>query len=319
MSFTKGNTDSLQQIRHNTSDTLPVNYHGHGVSTTMPATLDLPPSLRAAAENVRFGTLYQGAMPEDARRRTLYLDDASGQAAANTPFSFHNRTLQSALTEPKFNFEVFSDDLMLEEAASPHRADSGRGSLDKSTDFVGFTDATNFHFDRNEYNRPLQGTSFVRSKGVENEDPSRYQPSPLQYHLIRTKSRIDCKENVTDVPLSPCSSGLTTQSSSRYVPPSASEILVGLLVYSNESRTLSCHLCIDKQYTGVWAHRNLMRHMESAHAPSSSTDGGKHLPCGDVKCDRTFRREDARLVHERRSHPELNRPPPTKRKRSGEL
>jgi hypothetical protein len=254
-----------------------------------------------------------------AGQNSLYIDEGSGQAAANTPFSFHNRSLQSALPDPKFNLGIFPDDLMLEEVPSPHRADSGRGSLDDASAFVGFADPTNFHFDGNEYNESLQGTHFAAWKGSENQDPSRHQPSPLQYHLIRTKSRVDCKENVTDVPLLPCSSGLTTRLSARCVPLSAAGSLVGLLLCSNENRTLSCHLCTDKQYTGVWAHRNLMRHMESAHAPSSSTDGGKHLRCGHVNCDRTFRREDARLVHERRSHPELNRPPPTKRKRSGEL
>ncbi|KAH7068472.1 hypothetical protein FB567DRAFT_249600 [Paraphoma chrysanthemicola] len=88
----------------------------------------------------------------------------------------------------------------------------------------------------------------------------------------------------------------------------------------NNSHRLPCPICVNKApFTGVYAHRNLNRHMESMHAPCASADGVKHIRCSFQECDKTFRREDARLVHERRSHPELNRPPPSKRKRSGEL
>ncbi|KAF2831785.1 hypothetical protein CC86DRAFT_367060 [Ophiobolus disseminans] len=88
---------------------------------------------------------------------------------------------------------------------------------------------------------------------------------------------------------------------------------------ATDAQFLTCPLCTDKRYTGVWAHRNLTRHMERVHAPSCSVGGVRHFPCSRGDCERTFRREDARLVHERRSHPELNRPPPTKRRKSGEL
>ncbi|KAF2028125.1 hypothetical protein EK21DRAFT_70481, partial [Setomelanomma holmii] len=106
-------------------------------------------------------------------------------------------------------------------------------------------------------------------------------PHTLQYHLIQPRARSECRT------LTSCFMG-------------------------NSGQVLPCPLCPDRPFTGVWAHRNLSRHMENLH-------GVKHLPCGHEDCPRTFRREDARLVHERRSHPELNRPPPTRRKRSSDL
>ncbi|KAH8732636.1 hypothetical protein GQ44DRAFT_696209 [Phaeosphaeriaceae sp. PMI808] len=90
------------------------------------------------------------------------------------------------------------------------------------------------------------------------------------------------------------------------------------MIDSGKKGALLCPLCPDRQYNGEWAHRNLTRHMERVHAPCSSTDGVRLFICSHGECDKTFKREDARLVHERKSHPELNRPPPTKRKRSGE-
>ncbi|KAF1848839.1 uncharacterized protein K460DRAFT_81536 [Cucurbitaria berberidis CBS 394.84] len=80
--------------------------------------------------------------------------------------------------------------------------------------------------------------------------------------------------------------------------------------------SLVCPKCPDKRYTGTWAHRNLNRHMESVHSPYMSPDGLRMFRCEAEGCNVSFRRADALLVHERRSHPELNRPPPRKKKRS---
>ncbi|KAH4934905.1 hypothetical protein HBI79_078880 [Parastagonospora nodorum] len=127
---------------------------------------------------------------------------------------------------------------------------------------------------------------FAEDCKVDAGEPSR----SLQCHLIQMKSRAELKE--TTLP-----------------SPSSSE----------DNRTLSCHLCPEKQYTGTWAHRNLSRHMETTHAPCPAPDGVKQIRCSHVKCEKTFNRKDARLVHERKSHPDLNRSPPMKRKRSEDL
>jgi hypothetical protein len=41
--------------------------------------------------------------------------------------------------------------------------------------------------------------------------------------------------------------------------------------------------------------------MESFHGPCSSPNGVRQIRCSYEDCDRTFRREDARLVHEAKS------------------
>ncbi|KAF2133054.1 hypothetical protein P153DRAFT_283779, partial [Dothidotthia symphoricarpi CBS 119687] len=81
-------------------------------------------------------------------------------------------------------------------------------------------------------------------------------------------------------------------------------------------KTRPCPYCPEKKYTGEYAHRNWMRHMENKHNPSTSADGLPMLPCRCPGCGRSFQRTDARLVHERRSHPELNTPPAMKRTKS---
>ncbi|KAF1842734.1 uncharacterized protein K460DRAFT_287456, partial [Cucurbitaria berberidis CBS 394.84] len=87
---------------------------------------------------------------------------------------------------------------------------------------------------------------------------------------------------------------------------------------SSNTQTLTCPRCPNKQYTGNWAHRNLLRHLENKHSDLEFPNGVKHIRCNQEGCDSVFGRNDARLVHERRSHPELDTPPPKKRKRTDE-
>lgn len=83
----------------------------------------------------------------------------------------------------------------------------------------------------------------------------------------------------------------------------------------NKTKTLRCLICVDNPtFTGQYAQRNLTRHMEK-HSPCTGTDSGRHIRCGQPGCMSTFARPDALLIHLRRSHPELNTPPPKKRKR----
>jgi len=124
----------------------------------------------------------------------------------------------------------------------------------------------------------------------------------LPYHLMHLGSVVPCKAEGRRKP------------SPREVPS-----LPAYSASSSNGQNVPCSLCPDKLFTGVWAQRNLNRHLEAVHAPYSSHDGVKHFRCSMGECSRTFRRNDARLVHERRSHPELNRAPATRRKKSGEM
>ncbi|KAH6878566.1 hypothetical protein BKA58DRAFT_97986 [Alternaria rosae] len=79
--------------------------------------------------------------------------------------------------------------------------------------------------------------------------------------------------------------------------------------------SLRCSVCVDKPpFTGQYAQRNLNRHMEK-HGTCAESRSERHIRCGQPGCTSTFGREDALLVHLRRSHPELNTPPAKKRKR----
>jgi hypothetical protein len=84
----------------------------------------------------------------------------------------------------------------------------------------------------------------------------------------------------------------------------------------NSILKLHCRVCVDKSFTGQYAQRNLNRHMERFHSTCAASDDGKHIRCQQPGCTSTFGRPDALLVHLRRSHPELNTPPPKKRKRA---
>jgi hypothetical protein len=83
----------------------------------------------------------------------------------------------------------------------------------------------------------------------------------------------------------------------------------------NDDYSIPCPECPTLRYVGVFAHRNLTRHMQSVHG-SGKYLAGARVPCGSLGCDATFRRDDARLVHERRNHPDLMRPPPLRRRRT---
>ena len=82
-----------------------------------------------------------------------------------------------------------------------------------------------------------------------------------------------------------------------------------------QSDTLRCLVCVDKpQFTGRYAQRNFNRHMEK-HSPCSGWPSRRHIRCRQPGCTSTFGREDALLVHLRRSHPEMDTPPAKKKKR----
>ncbi|KAL1795240.1 hypothetical protein ACET3X_007056 [Alternaria dauci] len=83
----------------------------------------------------------------------------------------------------------------------------------------------------------------------------------------------------------------------------------------NDKSSLRCLVCLDKPaFTGQYAQRNLNRHM-AKHEPCVGQGNNRHIRCEQPGCTSTFGREDALLVHLRRSHPELNTPPAKKRKR----
>jgi len=84
---------------------------------------------------------------------------------------------------------------------------------------------------------------------------------------------------------------------------------------ANKKTSLRCLVCVEKPlFTGQYAQRNLNRHMEK-HKACTGARSNRHIRCGQPGCASTFGREDALLVHLRRSHPELNTPPAKKRKR----
>ncbi|CAI9629520.1 unnamed protein product [Alternaria burnsii] len=84
---------------------------------------------------------------------------------------------------------------------------------------------------------------------------------------------------------------------------------------TSDKSSLRCSVCVDKPlFTGQYAQRNLNRHM-ARHEPCLGQRSNRHIRCEQPGCTSTFGREDALLVHLRRSHPELNTPPAKKRKR----
>jgi hypothetical protein len=83
----------------------------------------------------------------------------------------------------------------------------------------------------------------------------------------------------------------------------------------NDDYSIPCSRCPTLRFVGVFAHRNLRRHMESVHG-SDNFLAGARVQCRSQGCDATFRRDDVRLVHERRNHPDLMRPPPLRRRRT---
>ncbi|PSN63029.1 hypothetical protein BS50DRAFT_103179 [Corynespora cassiicola Philippines] len=70
-----------------------------------------------------------------------------------------------------------------------------------------------------------------------------------------------------------------------------------------------CPIC-DNVYSGQYAKRNLQRHRADKH---SKVVGGNTYRCH--KCPRSYKRKDARLKHERGSHPDMNHRPANSRKK----
>lgn len=148
-----------------------------------------------------------------------------------------------------------------------------------------------------------------------------YPGDSLDYHTIgiNVAAAIDTMSLQTRT-ITPQSSQSSQTGSLKYVfllmnPDSVSGIR-RLLSYRSDKQIRSCPICEDKQFTGSYAQRNLARHLETKH--STSPDGVKTVSCTYPGCQSTFKRGDARLIHERRVHPDSNTPQAKKRKRNGE-
>lgn len=70
-----------------------------------------------------------------------------------------------------------------------------------------------------------------------------------------------------------------------------------------------CPVC-GKKFHGEYARGNCARHKRQKH----SMEGEQHFLCKYLSCQKSFNRQDARLKHYRRSHPELELKPPRGRK-----
>ena len=73
-----------------------------------------------------------------------------------------------------------------------------------------------------------------------------------------------------------------------------------------QHQQVSCLKCV-KVFNGRYGPRNLDRHVRTEH-------DNVIFPCKE--CPRTYRRDDALLGHERKSHPNLQRSPKIPRKKS---
>lgn len=83
----------------------------------------------------------------------------------------------------------------------------------------------------------------------------------------------------------------------RSASPLASSSSQGLV----SARVISCDRC-GTTFSGDWRQSNLRRHKRHMH----SQDGKKECQCRASDCSRTFKRQDARSKHERKTHPELH-------------
>ncbi|OAL44158.1 hypothetical protein IQ07DRAFT_254182 [Pyrenochaeta sp. DS3sAY3a] len=115
----------------------------------------------------------------------------------------------------------------------------------------------------------------------------------LQYHLIGAS---------TGGPLE------TRSAAKRHLTPESSRSSQATS-NNDDEQTKSCPICKDTSYRGNDARRNLNRHMENKHP----TGGAKQYLCKE--CGSTFSRNDAFLVHARRSHPEMDVPAAKPRKK----
>lgn len=163
---------------------------------------------------------------------------------------------------------------------------------------------------RTSRTRVDSGINFPYDVPVEDEDDvsPAYSPS-LQYHLIQSSASAKSKIDFAEIFTPPATSTHHLQLPSTIF--SSQTFMSDLLP---ENVVLYCEHCRPtvKSYSGTYARRNLSRHIFQTHSSSDE------FPCSVPNCPESFRRTDARLVHERRSHPELERAPAVRRKKSGE-
>jgi hypothetical protein len=70
---------------------------------------------------------------------------------------------------------------------------------------------------------------------------------------------------------------------------------------------IRCDEC-NQEFHGTYRRGNMNRHRRQKHQTQSS------YPCADPNCPRVFGRQDARLKHQRRHHPELGNQAPISRR-----
>jgi hypothetical protein len=180
---------------------------------------DLPPSLRAAAADVRLVPTYPYSTRYLAVTENVHSNDTSDQAAASAPLSFHNRSLQLALPQMQYEVQGFPDDAFPAALSLSARADSAIGGYDEISIFEGFEDS---RLDTSRYDDSLRGQDPADIRSVERRDERTPRPDPLQYHLIQTKSsRVHFKDSAP-TPTPPHNrSEAAPRSSVRYVLTSA--------------------------------------------------------------------------------------------------
>jgi hypothetical protein len=69
---------------------------------------------------------------------TAHPNDASDQAAASAPLSFHNRSLLMALPQMQYDVDELSGDVFLSDLSFARRADSAIGGYDDMPSWGGF-------------------------------------------------------------------------------------------------------------------------------------------------------------------------------------
>jgi hypothetical protein len=128
-------------------------------------------------------------------------------------------------------------------------------------------------------------------------DRRRYESS--LYTSVASMSRsYEYKSSTTDIPLRQGSPSLSTVS---VTPTSVPDVLC-------------CqHGKCRKTFTGTYRRGNLQRHMRLKHSPSSKEEEREYA-CNATGCNKRFKRQDARLNHFRKHHPEIGAALPRSRK-----
>ena len=88
----------------------------------------------------------------------------------------------------------------------------------------------------------------------------------------------------------------------------AGEIDTSIASVTSESGPHFCNIC-GKKFGGDYSKGNLSRHKRQKHG-----DGEQNFHCKVAGCVKFFKRSDALLKHNRRSHPELGLNPPLPRR-----